>query len=404
MSGRTAVPGVAEEQVGRLRGKRPARAGHPVVWPPARRAGHAELGQRRQHVAGVVGIEHVASIVVWPSARAASRSTRLERLFEPGSTTVPSNLPDRRDVEVLHVGIVHATVPGSRRHRQHPARARARDVVDAGTGWHNWRAKGGSAMHVGMATIFQNPGMASSDREVYARRLPAGRAGRAARLRVDLERRAPLHELHDVPGRAAVPHLHGRTHRARRARLDGGRAALARPDARGGADLDARPPLRRAADPRARPRRRQGRVRRLPPVDGRVAPALRRVRRDDAARASRTASGVRRQFVQQPRAAIRPGPSSRSRAAPTPPPSRRSPPIMAQLGVGIPIIPQKPWQRSPGAGRLPARYREANGEEPPPPMSRGWTFCDERRRPRRGAGPPLHRRVLGLGPRPLRVR
>ena len=51
----------------------------------------------------------------------------------------------------------------------------------------------------------------------------------------------------------------------------------------------------------------QGRVRRLPPADGRVARALRRVRRDAPARASRPATveydGT---YVKQPRAAIRP--------------------------------------------------------------------------------------------------
>ena len=70
-------------------------------------------------------------------------------------------------------------------------------------------------MHVGMAAIFQNPGKAQTDRDVYRERAAPRRPGRAARLRVDLGRRAPLHRLHDVPGRAAVPHLHGRPHAAR---------------------------------------------------------------------------------------------------------------------------------------------------------------------------------------------
>ena len=91
--------------------------------------------------------------------------------------------------------------------------------------------------------------------------------------------------------------------------------------------------------------RRQGGVRRLPSLDGRVAPALRGV-------APRCCwAGSRRgyceydgAFVKQPRAAIRPAPfksfRGRTYAAAVSPESL---PIMAKLGVGILIIPQKPW-------------------------------------------------------------
>ena len=84
-------------------------------------------------------------------------------------------------------------------------------------------------------------------------------------------------------------------------------------------------------------------------------------------------------FVKQPRAAIRPAPAKsfrgRTYAAAVSPESAR---IMAELGVGILIIPQKPWHEV--ARELDAYrtiYREVNRVEAPPPVSAGWTFCDE---------------------------
>jgi alkanesulfonate monooxygenase SsuD/methylene tetrahydromethanopterin reductase-like flavin-dependent oxidoreductase (luciferase family) len=84
-------------------------------------------------------------------------------------------------------------------------------------------------------------------------------------------------------------------------------------------------------------------------------------------------------FVNQPRAAIRPAPTKsfrgRTYAAAVSPESTR---IMAELGVGILIIPQKPWHET--ARELDAYrtlYREVNRVEAPPPVSAGWTFCDE---------------------------
>jgi alkanesulfonate monooxygenase SsuD/methylene tetrahydromethanopterin reductase-like flavin-dependent oxidoreductase (luciferase family) len=83
-------------------------------------------------------------------------------------------------------------------------------------------------------------------------------------------------------------------------------------------------------------------------------------------------------FVKQPRAAIRPAPAKsfrgRTYAAAVSPESAR---IMAELGVGILIIPQKPWHEV--AKELDAYrtiYREVNKTEAPPPISAGWTFCD----------------------------
>src|SRR5690242_4240005 len=83
-------------------------------------------------------------------------------------------------------------------------------------------------------------------------------------------------------------------------------------------------------------------------------------------------------FVKQPRAAIRPAPiksfRGRTYAAAVSPESVQ---IMAELGVGILIIPQKPWKEV--ARELDAYrevYRRVNGEDAPPPISAGWTFCD----------------------------
>jgi alkanesulfonate monooxygenase SsuD/methylene tetrahydromethanopterin reductase-like flavin-dependent oxidoreductase (luciferase family) len=84
-------------------------------------------------------------------------------------------------------------------------------------------------------------------------------------------------------------------------------------------------------------------------------------------------------FVEQPRADIRPRPfrsfRGRTYAAAVSPESMR---IMAELGVGILIIPQKPWKEV--ARELDAYrtiYQEVNRTDAPPPISAGWTFCDE---------------------------
>ena len=83
-------------------------------------------------------------------------------------------------------------------------------------------------------------------------------------------------------------------------------------------------------------------------------------------------------YVKQPRAAIRPAPfksfRGRTYAAAVSP---ESVPIMAELGVGVLIIPQKPWHEV--AKELAAYrevYRRVNGADAPPPICAGWTFCD----------------------------
>jgi alkanesulfonate monooxygenase SsuD/methylene tetrahydromethanopterin reductase-like flavin-dependent oxidoreductase (luciferase family) len=83
-------------------------------------------------------------------------------------------------------------------------------------------------------------------------------------------------------------------------------------------------------------------------------------------------------FVKQPSAAIRPSPTKsfrgRTYAAAVSPESAR---IMAELGVGILIIPQKPWHEvAKELDAYRAIYREVNRTEAPPPISAGWTFCD----------------------------
>jgi len=84
------------------------------------------------------------------------------------------------------------------------------------------------------------------------------------------------------------------------------------------------------------------------------------------------------QFVSQPRADIRPAPfksfRGRTYAAAVSPESMK---IMAELGVGILIIPQKPWPEvAKELTEYHTLYRQINGAEPPLPISAGWTFCD----------------------------
>jgi alkanesulfonate monooxygenase SsuD/methylene tetrahydromethanopterin reductase-like flavin-dependent oxidoreductase (luciferase family) len=84
-------------------------------------------------------------------------------------------------------------------------------------------------------------------------------------------------------------------------------------------------------------------------------------------------------FVKQPRAAIRPAPfktfRGRTYAAAVSPESAH---VMAGLGVGLLVIPQKPWAE---VARELATYREVyrtvNGAEAPAPVCAGWTFCHE---------------------------
>jgi alkanesulfonate monooxygenase SsuD/methylene tetrahydromethanopterin reductase-like flavin-dependent oxidoreductase (luciferase family) len=83
-------------------------------------------------------------------------------------------------------------------------------------------------------------------------------------------------------------------------------------------------------------------------------------------------------YVTQPRAAIRPAPfksfRGRTYAAAVSPESL---PIMARLGVGILIIPQKPWHEvAKELETYRTIFQQVNGVDAPPPISAGWTFCD----------------------------
>ena len=82
---------------------------------------------------------------------------------------------------------------------------------------------------------------------------------------------------------------------------------------------------------------------------------------------------------QQPKREIRPEPfqtfRGRTYAAAVSPESTR---IMAELGVGLLVIPQKPWPEvEKELADYHAKYEELNNEPPPPPLMAGWTFCDE---------------------------
>jgi alkanesulfonate monooxygenase SsuD/methylene tetrahydromethanopterin reductase-like flavin-dependent oxidoreductase (luciferase family) len=83
--------------------------------------------------------------------------------------------------------------------------------------------------------------------------------------------------------------------------------------------------------------------------------------------------------IKQPRRDIRPYPlrsfRGRTYAAAVSPESM---PIMAQLGVGLLIIPQKPWDVVQNDLAVYHQvYREVNGTEAPPPLCAGFCFVDE---------------------------
>jgi len=84
-------------------------------------------------------------------------------------------------------------------------------------------------------------------------------------------------------------------------------------------------------------------------------------------------------FIQQPRRDIRPKPfksfKGRTYAAAVSPESL---PVMAKLGIGILVVPQKPWKVvANDILTYKQMYRTENGREAPPPIVAGWTFVDE---------------------------
>ncbi|MFZ0657256.1 MAG: LLM class flavin-dependent oxidoreductase [Candidatus Binataceae bacterium] len=86
-------------------------------------------------------------------------------------------------------------------------------------------------------------------------------------------------------------------------------------------------------------------------------------------------------YLKQPRRDIRPKPfksfKGRTYAAAVSPESAR---IMAKLGIGILIIPQKPWEAvAQELAEYRTIYKQVNGGEPLPTIAAGWTYCDKNR-------------------------
>ncbi len=84
------------------------------------------------------------------------------------------------------------------------------------------------------------------------------------------------------------------------------------------------------------------------------------------------------EHVKQPRRDIRPHPfksfKGRTYAATVSP---ESIPTLARLGVGLLIIPQKPWREvEKELAAYRAQFREINGTDAPQPIFAGWTFVD----------------------------
>jgi alkanesulfonate monooxygenase SsuD/methylene tetrahydromethanopterin reductase-like flavin-dependent oxidoreductase (luciferase family) len=85
------------------------------------------------------------------------------------------------------------------------------------------------------------------------------------------------------------------------------------------------------------------------------------------------------EYVHQPRVELRPAPFKTFRdriySATVSPESAE---IMARLGTGVLVVPQKPWEWvKDEATAYRATYRDAIGDEPPPPVVAGWTFVDD---------------------------
>jgi len=83
-------------------------------------------------------------------------------------------------------------------------------------------------------------------------------------------------------------------------------------------------------------------------------------------------------IIKQARRDIRPRPfksfKGRTYAAAVSPESSE---IMARLGVGLLIIPQKPWDAvTAEMTNYRQIYRQVNHTEAPPPVLAGWVFCD----------------------------
>ncbi|MEA3218793.1 MAG: hypothetical protein QOJ19_4949 [Acidimicrobiia bacterium] len=85
------------------------------------------------------------------------------------------------------------------------------------------------------------------------------------------------------------------------------------------------------------------------------------------------------EIIRQPRVEIHPAPyqsfQGRVYSATVSPESAQ---IMAKLGTGVLIVPQKPWHLvQEECSTYRAAYRAAIGEEPPAPICAGWTYVDD---------------------------
>ncbi len=85
------------------------------------------------------------------------------------------------------------------------------------------------------------------------------------------------------------------------------------------------------------------------------------------------------EFIKQPKREIRPAPMKsfrgRTYAAAVSPESAS---IMAKMGIGLLIVPQKAWADHEREFKEYAQlYQEVNGAPPPHPLVAGWTFVDK---------------------------
>ena len=261
-------------------------------------------------------------------------------------------------------------------------------------------------MHVGMAAVFQNPGKAQSDRDVYLNELRSrswpSRSGSS---------RCGAWSTTSPTTRCAptslqfLSYMAGRT---RHAQLGSMVVVLpvARPNAGGRGGLDARQPVGRPAHPRAGPRRGQGGVRRLPAVDGRES------RRCFVESARCCCEGSRPAYCEYdggPTSSSRARPSGprRSRASAGAPTRRRSRRSRADHGRAGRRHPDHPPEAVEGSGeRADAVHRAL-----PRGQRSGRAAADlggldglrRERRPRPRDGAALHRRLLPDRARPLPV-
>jgi len=85
------------------------------------------------------------------------------------------------------------------------------------------------------------------------------------------------------------------------------------------------------------------------------------------------------EYIRQPRIELHPAPlksfQGRIYSATISPESAE---IMAKLGTGVLVVPQKPWHLvEEETATYRDTYRATHGEEPPPPIIAGWTYVDE---------------------------